>query len=382
MRDFATTTSFCRSADMAFNPEFNYIAEAIAQIPLLDNHAHNLLEATATPPHDPPLETCFSEARGTALADSVNTLPHSLAVRQLAKLLQCEDDWASVKKARDRLSLEDLSRLCFSRSNIQCILMDDGFASGNERTLPLEWHDRFLSTSTRRIVRVENVAEGVLATLWDHVLPLKENEVEEVPTDADIAASPPKKTGSSLDAEILRNISTILTQFQTIILHAFGTFARSNNVVAFKSIAAYRSGLNINMPLRESVFKDLHAHYEQYAGSRVVRLTQKALIDFVVCTALEVAAEFNLPVQFHAGFGDNDIDLISANPIHLKKVIERFPTAKIVILHAAYPYAREAGYLASVNSNVFVDYGLVNPMVSRLLMLCGLGMPVSLSYQI
>lgn len=64
------------------------------------------------------------------------------------------------------------------------------------------------------------------------------------------------------------------------------------------------------------------------------------------------------------GFGDNDLDLLASNPLYLRELIETYPTAKIVLLHSAYPYTRQAGYLASVYSNVYVDFGLVFPLIS------------------
>lgn len=36
-----------------------------------------------------------------------------------------------------------------------------------------------------------------------------------------------------------------------------------------------------------------------------------------------------------------------------------------VLLHSAYPYTREAGYLATVYKHVYLDVGEVFPMVSR-----------------
>lgn len=37
----------------------------------------------------------------------------------------------------------------------------------------------------------------------------------------------------------------------------------------------------------------------------------------------------------------------------------------MVLLHSSYPYTREAGYLATVYKNVYLDIGEVFPMVSR-----------------
>ena len=41
----------------------------------------------------------------------------------------------------------------------------------------------------------------------------------------------------------------------------------------------------------------------------------------------------------------------------------RYASVPIVLLHAAYPYVREAGYLASLHGNVFLDLSLAVPMV-------------------
>ena len=42
----------------------------------------------------------------------------------------------------------------------------------------------------------------------------------------------------------------------------------------------------------------------------------------------------------------------------------RFRNAPIVLLHASYPYAQEAGYLASVYPQVYLDFGLAVPFLS------------------
>lgn len=43
----------------------------------------------------------------------------------------------------------------------------------------------------------------------------------------------------------------------------------------------------------------------------------------------------------------------------MQPLIERYPRTKFVILHASYPYTRDAGYLAAVYKNVFLDFGEV-----------------------
>ena len=106
--------------------------------------------------------------------------------------------------------------------------------------------------------------------------------------------------------------------------------------VALKTIAAYRGGLDLNVP-------DVRGRSE---------------------AALEANAADPLPVQFHAGFGDADLTLPLADPGLLKPLIERYDETPFVLLHC-YPFVREAGWLAHVYPNVFFDLSLTIPHVSR-----------------
>lgn len=72
----------------------------------------------------------------------------------------------------------------------------------------------------------------------------------------------------------------------------------------------------------------------------------------------------NHVVQFHTGLGDPTLVLTKASPAHLQPVIDAFPTTKFVLLHASYPYTRDAGYLAAMYKNVWLDLGEVWPFVS------------------
>lgn len=66
-----------------------------------------------------------------------------------------------------------------------------------------------------------------------------------------------------------------------------------------------------------------------------------------------------LPLQFHTGLGDNDINLSRSSPALLQNFVKVYPKLRIVLLHASYPFTREAGYLASVYENVYMDIGEV-----------------------
>ena len=70
-------------------------------------------------------------------------------------------------------------------------------------------------------------------------------------------------------------------------------------------------------------------------------------------------ADLGLPVQFHVGYGDRDIDLHRCNPLLLTPLLRALePTGVPVMLLHNYPYHREAGYLAQVFPNVYADLGL------------------------
>jgi uncharacterized protein len=69
--------------------------------------------------------------------------------------------------------------------------------------------------------------------------------------------------------------------------------------------------------------------------------------------------DLGLPVQFHVGYGDSDVDLHRCNPLLLTPLLRAIePTGVPVMLLHNYPFHREAGYLAQVFSHVYVDAGL------------------------
>jgi uncharacterized protein len=76
-----------------------------------------------------------------------------------------------------------------------------------------------------------------------------------------------------------------------------------------------------------------------------------------------------LPVQFHTGFGDPDIDLLTANLALLRPILAdlRYAGVPIVLLHMGYPYVRESAFLASLYPNVYVDLSLAVPLLRPVL---------------
>src|SRR5262249_18911227 len=142
--------------------------------------------------------------------------------------------------------------------------------------------------------------------------------------------------------------------------------ARAAGYVAFKSIIAYRTGLAVGEPRRAEAVRAFSALRARARREGRVRLAVKPLTDYLLRLALDPPARQALPVQFHTGFGDTDVNPLQANPLLLRPLLEtrRFASVPFVLLHAAYPYVRELSYLASVYPNVYLDLGLAIPHVA------------------
>jgi len=101
-------------------------------------------------------------------------------------------------------------------------------------------------------------------------------------------------------------------------------------------------------------------------SQRSWRLANSTVNLVTLFVAILAAIHRDIPLQVHSGFGDADLDLRKADPLAWKPLLEHYPGshAKIVFLHAAYPYTRNASFLASLYPNVFLDIGLAIPLLS------------------
>jgi uncharacterized protein len=124
---------------------------------------------------------------------------------------------------------------------------------------------------------------------------------------------------------------------------------RTRHAVGVKSIAAYRTGLDLagDRPAEADVTAAAW-RYLRAPG----RLADQTLQRFLIWCANDLGK----PIQFHVGYGDSDVDLHRCSPLLLTPLIRQL-TAPVMLLHN-YPYHREAGYLAQVFPHVYVDAGL------------------------
>jgi predicted TIM-barrel fold metal-dependent hydrolase len=124
----------------------------------------------------------------------------------------------------------------------------------------------------------------------------------------------------------------------------------TGGAIAAKSIAAYRVGLDL--PATKPG-PDVLANALRDAEPQ--RIVDRTISGWLAHTALESG----LPVQFHTGYGDPDLDLLRADPLHLTPFLRATQDLGVpVLLLHTYPFQRHAAYLAQVFDQAFVDVGL------------------------
>ncbi|KAF3620699.1 putative H/ACA ribonucleoprotein complex subunit 3-like protein [Capsicum annuum] len=301
---------------------FEELKKAVEGVEIVDAHAHNLVAIDSTFP----FINCFSEADGDALSHVPHTINFKRSLKEIAGLYGSNISLHAIQESRQRFGLESSTALCFKAAKISVLLIDDGIEF--DKKLDIKWHRSFVPT-VGRILRVERVAEKILEK---------------------------GSNGTWTLGSFMEIFTEELKSYPLIIL--------ADTVFAFKSIVAYRSGLAINTEVTEKEAEEgLH---DVLCAGHPIRISNKNFIDYIFLHALKVAQSYDLPMQIHTGFGDKDLDLRLANPLHLRNLLEdkRFMKSRLVLLHASYPFSREASYLASVYSQVYLDFGLAIPKLS------------------
>lgn len=119
-----------------------------------------------------------------------------------------------------------------------------------------------------------------------------------------------------------------------------------------KSVIAYRTGLNVS-PLSRNPDQGLQA----WSALRRGVGNHKVLRDHLLCRALNLCLEYDVPLQIHTGMGDYEVNLMECRPALLMDLL-RFPAFRgcnVLLVHTGYPYHAEAGYMANMLPNVYCD---------------------------
>ena len=289
----------------------------LASIPIVDNHCHSLLREQ--PGDDSAFRGHLTESYIPEIAR--DDVPHSLgwhwAIRELASFLGCEATPDAVHETRRTWGVERLAREIVRRGNFKTWLIDTGYGAGTTFSLD-ELRAMVPGLEIREIVRLEPLIEQLILAADDF--------------DGFLGAY----TAALSDL-------------------------RGSGYVGMKSVIAYRSGLQIEAvprPTAAGAFRDVHAAARRDGR---LRIDSKPLLDYLIVLAVEQAARQGVPIQFHTGLGDPDLDLTKVDPAALRLIFsDAYRGAPIVLLHTGYPYVRSMSYLAAMFPNVYADLGEVN----------------------
>jgi predicted TIM-barrel fold metal-dependent hydrolase len=302
--------------------------DGVEDLRLVDHHAHGVVKADLDRAgfeglisesfHPPPPDTSHFDS------------PIGLAIRRwCGPVLGLEPFAPPDEYIARRLDLgaEDVARRFLREAGLGALLIDTGYRSD-------ELHDPggmrgLAGVQVHEIVRLEAVAEAVAET------------------GVDASAYPSAYTDALEEA--------------------------SRDAVGLKSVVAYRGGFAFDPdpPEHAEVIRAAGAFLDT-AGSGQPRLTDAVLLRFGIWTGARLARDRGLPVQFHVGWGDPDLELHLTNPTLITRLIREFARLEVnVALLHCYPFHREAGYLAAMYPNVYFDVGsalhYLGPSSGRLL---------------
>ena len=290
----------------------------LTQVPVVDNHCHGINP-------DQTFESVVGWRR--AFTESMDpgmprwhvaaTSFYRRLIRTLATFFDCAPDEETVFAARAAKDGRELTAELLRAANVDTLLLDTGFPPP-EVVFPVPELGALGNCRTEPMLRLEVLMESLL-------------------TEHDSLAGTEEALIAALDD------------------------VRGQGYVALKSIAAYRTGLDIReWPRRQA--EESFREYRSSAREGSPRLVHKPLLDTLLHVAFVQAARQEVPVQFHTGYGDADTDLLLGNPLHLRAVLQRpdYRGMPVVLLHECYPYTRQGGYLAAVYENVYLDlsYGI------------------------
>jgi uncharacterized protein len=283
----------------------------VADQPLVDHHCHGVLCRDAD---EATLESMLNEGTGVHGGSPFDSQA-GFAFRRLCPPvlgLPPHAELPDYVARRAELGASEVSKRFLQAAGVSVLCVDTGFTP-EPLTSPAELGG-LAGATAHEIVRLERVAEGVAAA----------------------------GVGPAGFADAVRS--------------ALAT--RTASAVGVKSIAAYRTGLELCAE-RPSDAEVADAAEGWLAGLTAdgapPRLADETLARFLVWCGVDLG----LPVQFHVGYGDSDVDLHRCNPLLLTPLLRAIePTGVPVMLLHNYPFHREAGYLAQVFSHVYVDAGL------------------------
>ena len=288
------------------------VSESLANLSLVDHHVHGVVR------QNPSLEAftnMITESDRTPrdLPEAMDTQVGFATRRWVAPLLDLEP-FASPQDYFDRriaLGADEVNRRLLSASGIGHYFIETGYR-GDEIYGP-QGMAELTGAKVSEVVRIETIAEKVaLSGVTAH-------------------------------------------EFGTKFFEALRDAAK--DAIGLKSIVAYRIGLDFeaSAPSLYEVQAATDKWFAEIALTGKARVSDPVLLRHMIYSA----AELKMPFQFHIGFGDPDLNLHRCDPLLMTDLIRQFEARNIpVLLLHTYPFQRNAGYLAQMFRNVYLDVGL------------------------
>lgn len=274
-------------------------------LPVIDNHCHLFNIDYTEHSLAGVLNMSLNDMPGEQLT---NTLFYRKMLLELGKFLGVSGSQENIKDRRKEAMLSDypgyVNKL-FEDANIHTLLIDLGYKPAQ---VSLKAFEDLVPCRVRYVYRIETVLDEIWKEKPD--FPKAEEKFYQALDDA----------------------------------------VSSLNIVALKSIIGYRTGLDVR-----------ERHRSDFKGGIT---GEKEFREYFLQKAIEKCLELNIPMQIHASFGESNLNLLHNNPLLLKGLLDDTRwRAKIVLVHGGYPYSFEAGYLAAMYPNVYLDISEMVPFV-------------------
>jgi len=293
-------------------------------IPVIDTHAHPFPPAQGAIPWERLRDAIAVDLRAETTADNDSMLLTRMMLRRLGKLLGVAPTPAAVMEARNAVAADPAAwnRTLFDDAGIAAVLVDPGFptptieAMDFAEVVPCPVYDGY---------RIERFAKG---------------PSQEVPFAYDAYSS---------FADLVEAFRARLDEE-----------AAKPEVVFYKSIIAYRTGLALTTPTEAEALAAWKERPEYRSPG------EKLLRDVLFRETALKALEHDLAFQVHTGHTSHDQPWRNANPIEMTLFLNspRMDEVRFVLVHGGYPFNTEAGYITSVYPNVFLDFSLMIPWSS------------------
>ena len=238
--------------------------------------------------------------------------------RRLAEHLGCEATREAVAKARHRSLMADPvahNRRLWATGDVAGLVYDEGYP---QPTIP---RDDFAADSGATVHRVGRIEPWIVA---------------------------------------LRETADSFHELEDAFVAELERAAADPELVAFKSVIAYRTGLDVNEPAPDSYCE---REYELWRSSSWAETREhaKTVRDRLLHRTAEVARRHDRPVHIHCGGGDPAIVLAHARPQDLFPFLGRHADQPIVLIHSGWPWLEEGAFVASVLPQVYLDLSITVP---------------------